>query len=149
MEGQGTLSIKVLKKNDNRPITATVEVTGGPEGCPALTGTETETIICILNPQSILLGEFSIPGAQINKARLDNLIDELQDEPNSQGYIIEYFKPGTPRRIINLKIQKIRDYLVKERKFDETRVTIVTRAGGEQNLTGFWLVPPGAEPPAR
>jgi hypothetical protein len=147
LEGQGTSSIKVLKKNDNEPTTAVVEVMGGPEGCPALNGAETETIICILTPRSVLVDEFSIPAAQVDKPKLHFFATELGNKPGAQGFIIEYFNRGTSKKIVERKIRKINDYF-DQIKIDKTRFTILTAESEiEKNRTKFWIVPPGADNP--
>ena len=146
LEGQGTTTIKVLKKKDNREnLTATVQVKGLPEGC-GNTASETEPICNCIVP-SVLFDEFSIPAPQIDKARLADFIIELQKNPNAQGYIIEYFKLNMPKKAIKQKLQKIADYLVKEMRFEKDRITIITSFDSSQNLTKFWIVPPVATTP--
>jgi hypothetical protein len=144
IEGQGTTAIKVSKDNEDENITATVTVKGLPEGCP-MNASETGSVCHCVHP--ILFNEFSIPASQIDKARLDNLVKEIADNPSSQIYIIEYFKRGTAQKIIDRKIQKITDYLVYERQIEKERITILTDSEIDMKITRFWLVPPGAEPP--
>jgi hypothetical protein len=145
LEGQGTLSIKVLKKNDaGENITATVEIKGLPQGCAK---TASETGSPFYGPYPRLFDEFSISELRIDKARLDYLVNKLGNDPNAQAFIIEYFKPKTPKRIINQKIQKITDYLVNQRKLEKDGFTISTAFRDEGNWTKVWIIPPGANLP--
>lgn len=145
LEGQGTLSIKVLKKDDGKSITAVISITGLPQSC-ASEAYETEPICSCTSPR--LLDEFSISEMRIDKARLDNFVSMLQREPNAQFYIVEYFKPKTTKKVIDRKTQKIRDYLVYEKLFAKERFTILTAdSENKQNRTKFWIVPPGARMP--
>jgi hypothetical protein len=144
-EGQGTTSIRISNYKMGENVTATVEVTGLPEGCNN-TASETGSVICSC-PSPTLSDEFSIPVSQIDKARLADFINELKKNPNAQGYIIEYFKPKTPQKIVNQKFRKIADYLVNELQFEKERITIITNFDKPEYLTKFWIVPPGAEPP--
>ena len=94
----------------------------------------------------MIIDEFSIASTRIDKARIDYFLTELQNNPNDQGYIIEKFKKNTPKAAIKNKLKKLSDYLVKIRRFDPTRITIVHDLADE-NRTQFWRVPPGAETP--
>lgn len=87
LEGQGTLSIKVSRKNYDENLTATIEVVGLPAGCPAV---ESETASTIDRAPPLLFDEF---GALLNKdveTRIKNLFAELGNLPRAKGYIINY-----------------------------------------------------------
>ncbi len=145
LEGQGTSSIKVSKKDYNENTTATVEIEGLPEGC-SNTASETGAVCRCMYPT--LFDEFSIPTSRIEKVRLDNLINELGNNPNAQAFIVEYFKPNTPKKVIAQKIQKITDYFVNIKRLEKERFTILAAdSEDEQNRTKFWIVPPGAKSP--
>ena len=143
IDGQGTTAITV-KPASGELVTVTLEIEGFTEGCSNIVS-ETGPV-CSCGIAATLFNEFSIPAAQIDKAKLDALIIKLAENPNAQGYIIEYFKPNTPQKVINQKIKKITDYLI-EKRFEKDRVTFVTASADAQNLTKFWLVPPGATAP--
>lgn len=142
LEGQGTQTIKVRVPDDG--LVVTVEVEGFPEGCQSYAFDSTPTF-CFLNPPVILFDEFSIQPLRIDKARLDELVVKLQNNPNDFAYIIEYFKENTSKTIINRKIQKIIDYLVNQKKFDMFSIMIDLKAN--KTSTRFWIVPPGADQP--
>ncbi len=79
-------------------------------------------------------------------ARIHNLFVELDNNPNAQGYIINY---GTDKEIINRERQIKK--AISSLKLDANRLTTVR--GGENPLgagawTKVWIVPPGAEFPS-
>lgn len=143
VKGQGTPTIEVIQNNEGRGTTATVEIKGLPEGCHNMSSENAPYCSPI---SSTLIDEFSLDARRIDKARIDNLLNELLNNPNAQGYIIEYFEPKTSKALIDQKIKKITDYIGKIRRFDTNRITIV-RASENENRTKFYLVPPGAELP--
>lgn len=101
-------------------------------------------------PVYLLFDEFPFRSFDEDKARMDNLAIELQNDPNMQGYIIMY--QGTDKRsqkngdVARLS-QRALNYLVKTRGVDPSRIQIV-RGGTRPTTTyQFWLIPPGAELP--
>jgi hypothetical protein len=146
LAGQGTSTIKVLKKKDDRQnLTVTVEVKGLPESCGVVTASETEPICsCVIVP--VLFDEFGkLPNSEL-RARFDAFFVALGKEPNAQGYIIHY---GTNREIAS------REALFRKhisfRKYEANRITFVRGGANPTGQTGFytrlWLVPPGADIP--
>lgn len=81
------------------------------------------------------------------KARLDNLAIQMQNEPNAQGYIIVYAgrnsRPGTADRLG----ARARDYLVQQRGLDPSRFTVVNGGFRDSDYFELWIVPQGAQPP--
>jgi hypothetical protein len=96
-----------------------------------------------------LFDEFPSIAFDDDKARLDNLVIELQNRPDQLGYIIMY--QGTDRRGQRTNMDRLQkrtlDYLVKTRGVDPRRVTIVR--GGTRPVTTYqiWTIPPGATIP--
>ncbi len=123
-------------------LTATVEIKGLPENCP---NTFSEQVEYLPRPSSLLLDEFGNFSTNKVKARIEAMYLKLENEPNSQGYIINY---GTDKEITNRErqIRKAIDFL----KYDSSRVTLV-RGGRNANGVGVWtkvwIVPPGADNP--
>ncbi len=144
IEGQGTIVIKVLWKDMfGKNLTAEFEVIGLPKNCVNVASETAATTICYSTSQ---VDEFSIPVSQIDKARLDNLLIEIQNNPLAVAYIFERFKRKTSQNVVKQKIQKITDYLVKEKRIEKDRFVIST-AESDKNLTQYFIVPPGASPP--
>lgn len=150
IEGQGTLTLKVLPKDlYDENITATIEVIGLPETCGNITASETMATIC--PPSKILADEFSISASRIDKARLDNFANELRKNPTAQGFIIELFDSSVSKKTVEAKSRKIYNYFTTI-DFDKSRITILNGLAtlnglGKENLTQFFIVPAGATPP--
>jgi len=143
IEGQGTLSVKALQKNIGGSLTLTLEVNGLPPNCFK---TASETGFTHPPPQIKVLEEFSITPSQIDRAKLDNLLASLRNDPSAMGYIIESFAKETSRKTIQQKNQKIFGYL-KITGIEKDRIVLLN-AAADKNLTRFYLVPSGATPPS-
>jgi hypothetical protein len=138
--GQGTISISVDTTDlENRNITATVKIKGLPENCLD-TASETSEVV-IQDPR--LFDEYgNLPDEQLF-ARTQNLYAELTNNPDAQGYIVNY---GTNKEITyrERQIKKA----VSSLKLDTRRISIM-RGGENPNGKGVWtkvwIVPSGAE----
>lgn len=126
-------------------ITVTVEVKGFPEECSR--ATDSETISYCGLPTPTLIEEYSLSVQAINKKALSVAVEELDNNPSNQMYIIEYFPSTGSTASISRKIKSTRDYF-SQLKFDLSRVTIVTaESEGNVPLTRIYRVPPGADNP--
>ena len=102
-------------------------------------------------PEPRKFDEFPSLAFDDDKARLDTFVIELQNNPDSQGYIILY--QGTDKNSMRLrKVETLRqrtlDYLVKTRGLDPRRIWIVDSGTTRERTTyEMWIVPPGAQPP--
>lgn len=81
------------------------------------------------------------------KARLDNLAIELQNDPSSTTYIFAY--SGKTSRVgqADRLAARARDYLVTKRGIDPSRIVIVNGGFREDDCVELWIVPSGAAPP--
>lgn len=143
-QGQSTKRIGVRSPKGFDPtIKATVTIKGLAESCPAIAA---ETASFVIDPAPILLSEFSIENGQINRKRLDQLAIHLKKNRHSYGYIIEYFVPKTPQRVIDKKIELISVSLkTKGIAANEFRV-VISEAVRER--TNVYAIPPGVDFPA-
>ena len=144
VSGQGELTITV-DWVPNKNVTATLEVEGFPKGC-SNTYSEVGNSDEPPAPSATLMDEFGvIPNGEL-EARLDGFFTVLGNEPNAQGYIINY---GTGREIARREAQ-IRNR-VALRKYDGSRLTFVRGGANPEGkrgaMTKLWIVPPGATPP--
>lgn len=144
ISGQGTCSITVdttgLAGGTN--ITAEVTVTGLSECCPN-TASETGSIAHKIENERF--DEFGKLSNDEVKARIQNLYVELGNNPNAQGYVINY---GTEKEIAarERQIQEAIRFL----KLDGNRLTMIRgganlRGGGV--YTKVWILLPGAKFP--
>ncbi len=106
IEGQGTQVIRVLEPKifAGESLKATVEVTNLPKECETVTASETFAIAILHSHRRV--DEFSMSASQIDKARLDNLFIELQNNPLAVTYIFEKFERKTSQNEVKRKIQK-------------------------------------------
>lgn len=81
------------------------------------------------------------------KARLDNLAVELQNDPSTHAYVIAYGGRTSPIAQVERLMTRARDYLTHERSIDASRITIVNGGFREGDSVELWIVPSGAAPP--
>ena len=81
------------------------------------------------------------------KARLDNLAVELQNDPTMTGYIIAYGGRTSPIGQVDMLMKRARDYLTNERAIDGSRLVIINGGFREGDSVELWLVPRGAAAP--
>jgi hypothetical protein len=81
------------------------------------------------------------------KARLDNLAVELQNDPTTHAYIIAYGGRTSPIGQVERLMKRARDYLMNERAIDGSRVVVVNGGFRESDSVELWVVPSGAASP--
>jgi hypothetical protein len=81
------------------------------------------------------------------KARLDNLAVEMQNDPSTTSYVIAY--GGRTSRIgqADLLGDRARDYLVAHRGIDQSRIVVMNGGFREEDCVELWVVPSGAKVP--
>ena len=143
--GQGTPTITVDTAGlTSTTVTATVDV-GGQDAACNCPSSDSETGTVGELPSSRKIDEFGPMKDDDVKARIDNFFLELNQNPNAQGYIINY---GTPAQIAARKRQINKAINRPGSGHDASRVTIVDGgAGDDGQKTVLWIVPAGATPP--
>ena len=142
--GQGTpvISVRTTREMGGSNVTATVEIGGTDPTCHCDV-TKSETAPVQPNPTSTEVETFGKAANDDVKARVDNFYIQLNNNPNAQGYVINY---GSAAEIKARKAQI--DKAIAFRKYDRSRLVWVD---GPDNKTGpstkFVLVPPGATKP--
>jgi hypothetical protein len=83
-------------------------------------------------------------------ARLDNLANMLQENPNATGYIVTYDAADGRPSFAKYAAEWQMDYLVNSRGIAPERIVAVGagRYRGDGLKTELWIVPPGAKAPA-
>lgn len=81
------------------------------------------------------------------KARLDNLAVELQNDPSTRAYIIAYGGRMSPVGQVEKLMSRAREYLVTQRGIDASRLSIVNGGFREDDSVELWVVPSGATAP--
>lgn len=152
--GLGTSSITVDTTGlGGQTLTAEVDAWDGvyDANCRQRESVNTEVIPVIppVIPTVALFDEFPSIAFDDDKARLDNLVIELQNNQDNVAYIIMY--QGTDGRGKRADMDKLTtrtiDYLVNTRGVDPRRITIIQ--GGTRPVTTYqiYIVPPDAPIP--
>jgi hypothetical protein len=81
------------------------------------------------------------------KARLDNLAVELQNDPSTRGYILAYGGRMSPIGQVEKLMSRAREYLVTQRGIDASRLVVVNGGFREEDSVELWVVPSGAAAP--
>ena len=81
------------------------------------------------------------------KARLDNLAVELQNDPTTRAYIIAYGGRMSPVGQVDKLMTRAREYMVNQRGISASRLSIVNGGYREEDTVELWVVPSGASAP--
>lgn len=142
--GQGTPSITVRTTREmaNSNVTATVDVGGQDPACNC-PRTASGNGSVAPKPEAVLIDEFGKLANDDVRGRLDAFFAELANNPNNQGYIINY---GTDRDVAAR--ERLITNHINFRRFDRSRITMVRGGdnGGVIN-TKLYRIPPGADNP--
>lgn len=144
--GEGTDAIAVeLPPGASGDVLARVEVHGFALECPAESSSAYAKTTVGVAP--FKFDEFGDIRQGDTKARLDNLVIELQSDPTLHAYLVVYGGRNGPRGQAARRAAWLRDYLVQTRGLDPARIVTV-EGGYRHELSGeLWLSPPGAPPP--
>jgi hypothetical protein len=145
--GQGTSSVTIKTDTDmgGSSITVTLDLKV-PDGFPACQTYYSETVALAETPKPVLFDELPTAAAcEYGNARLDSFFAELNNNPESQGYIVIY---ATPERVgaAGNREQLARNFM-RFRNFDPSRITFVRGPYRKNAITQFWRVPPGSAAP--
>lgn len=141
--GQGTPSITVDTTGlQGQNVTATVTLGGFPSACNC-NPSNSATGSVAAKPVASVTDEFGKLSNDDVRQRLDAFFSDLSNNPNDQGYIINY----GPDREVTARERLIRNHITF-RSFDASRITIV-RGGdtGSGINTKLFRVPAGADNP--
>lgn len=81
------------------------------------------------------------------KARLDNLAVELQNDPTTRAHIIAYGGRMSPVGQVERLMSRAREYLVTQRGIDASRLVVINGGFREDDSVELWVVPSGATAP--
>jgi hypothetical protein len=81
------------------------------------------------------------------KARLDNLAVDLQNDPSTTTYVIAYGGRTSRMGQADLLGTRARDYLVTNRGIDQSRIVVINGGFREEDCVELWIVPRGATLP--
>ena len=141
--GQGTSSITVDTAGlGGQTVTATVELSGLDPSCSRTASCSTS----VRTPPADCrkFDEYADLRFNDEKARLDNLAIQLQQEPGAQAYYVVF---GSCDGEGAQRSQRAVDYLVNNRGIDRGRITVVDGGCRETLTVELWICPTGAGAP--
>ncbi len=150
LSGAGTPTITVDSTGlGGQRITATLVVEDG-SGEPACRQVAQASTSIVPPPPPPTGREFDVCcncSFDDQKARLDNLAVEMQNDPSTTGYIIAY--GGRTSRVgqADRLSARARDYMVSQRGIDPSRIIVMNGGFREEDCVELWIVPSGATPP--
>ncbi|HKO96042.1 MAG TPA: hypothetical protein VJU86_03555 [Pyrinomonadaceae bacterium] len=151
LSGAGTPTITVDSTGlAGQRITASLVVDDGSGDAACRQVTEAVTMVPPTPPRENPSRQFDVCCScsfDDQKARLDNLAVELQNDPATTTYVIAY--GGRTSRIgqADLLSSRARDYLVSQRGIDASRIVVLNGGFREEDCVELWIVPSGATPP--
>ena len=151
MSGAGSPTITVDSTGLGcQRIIATVSVDdGSPDPACAQTA-QAVSVVAAMEKKILVAREFDECNNctfDDQKARLDNLAVELQNDPSTIGYVIAYGGRLSPIGQTARLMTRARDYLINERGIDGSRIVIINGGFRESDSVELWIVPRGATPP--
>src|SRR5215204_53124 len=147
--GSPTLSVDSTGLGGQR-IVATLTADDGSSDPTCAQSAQAVSIVAALAKRVIVASEFDECDNctyDDQKARLDNLAVELQNDPTTRAYIIAYGGRMNPLSQVELLMTRARDYLTSQRGIDASRFTVVNGGFREDDSVELWIVPSGAAPP--
>ncbi len=151
LSGAGTPTITVDSTGlAGQTITATLVVDDGSADANCRQTAQATTVIPPTPPRENPSRQFDVCCScsfDDQKARLDNLAVELQNDPSTTTYVIAY--GGRTSRIgqADLLGSRARDYLVGQRGIDQSRIVVLNGGFREEDCVELWIIPSGATPP--
>lgn len=151
LSGPGTPTITVDSTGlAGQRITATLIVDDGSGESACRQVTQSSTFIPALPPRENPAREFDVCctcSFDDQKARLDNLAVELQNDQSTTSYIFAY--GGRTSRVgqADRLGARAREYLVSQRGIDPARIVVLNGGFREEDCVELWIVPSGATPP--
>ena len=151
ISGAGTSTLNVDSTGlGGQRITATLTADDGSSDPACAQSAQAVSIIAPIKKVAIVAREFD---ECVNctfddqKARLDNLAVELQNDPSTRAHIIAYGGRKSPLGQVERLMKRARDYIVMQRGIDASRLVIVNGGFREEDSVELWVVPSGAAAP--
>lgn len=151
ISGQGTPTITVDSTGlAGQRIIATLVVDDGSGDSACRQTTQASTIVPPPEKRIIVGREFDTCCScsyDDQKARLDNLAIELQNDPTTTTYVFAYGGRTSQVGQADRLLARARDYLVNQRGIDASRIILVNGGFRGEDCVETWIVPRGATSP--
>jgi len=148
--GTPTLTVDSSKLGSQRVTAVLVVEDGSGEPACRQTAQATTMVPKIPPPRESPSREFDVCCScsfDDQKARLDNLGIELQNDPTTTSYIIAYSGRTSAAGQADRLLARAKDYMVQKRNIDPARLVILNGGYREEDCVELWVVPQGATPP--
>jgi hypothetical protein len=151
ISGQGTPTLNVDSSGlGGQKIVATLTADDGSSDPSCAQSAQAVSLVASLPKREIVAQEFdecNNCSYDDQKARLDNLAIELQNDPSTRAYIIAYGGRSSALNQVEVLMSRAQDYLITQRGIDASRFEVVNGGFREENSVELWIVPSGAAPP--
>ena len=147
--GSPTLNVDSTGLGGQR-ITATLTADDGSSDPACIQSAQAVSVITPRERKIIVAREFDECNScslDDQKARLDNLAVELQNDPSTRVYILAYGGRMSPLGQVEKLMNRSRDYLITQRGIDASRIVVVNGGFREEDSVELWVVPSGAAAP--
>ncbi|HSK64816.1 MAG TPA: hypothetical protein VK893_13275 [Pyrinomonadaceae bacterium] len=147
--GSATITVDSTGLGGQRVIATLVVDDGSPDPACAQTA-QAVAVVAPVEKKVLVAREFDECNNctfDDQKARLDNLAVELQNDPSVYAHIIAYGGRTSPIGQVNRLMTRAREYLVNERGIDGSRIVVVNGGFREADSVELWVVPTGAAAP--
>ena len=151
ISGLGTSSLNVDSTGlGGQRITATLTADDGSSDPACAQTVQAVSVIAPIEKKVIVAREYDECNNctfDDQKARLDNLAVELQNDPSTRAYILAYGGRRSPIGQVEKLMSRARDYLITQRGIDASRLVVVNGGFREDDSVELWIVPSGAAAP--
>ena len=147
--GTSTLNVDSTGLGGQR-ITATLTADDGSSDPSCAQSAQAVSLIAPIKKVAIVAREFDECDKctfDDQKARLDNLAVELQNDPSTRAYVIAYGGRMSPVGQVEKLMSRAREYLVTQRGIDASRLSVINGGFREDDSVELWIVPSGAAAP--
>jgi hypothetical protein len=147
--GSPTLNVDSTGLGGQR-ITATLTADDGSSDPACTQIVQAASVVAALEKKVIVAREYDECNScslDDQKARLDNLAVELQNDPSTRAYILAYGGRMSPLGQVEKLMSRSRDYLTTQRGIDASRIVVVNGGFREEDSVELWIVPSGAAAP--
>jgi hypothetical protein len=151
ISGLGTPTLNVDSTGlGGQRITATLTADDGSSDPACAQSAQAVSLIAPIEKKIIVAQEYDECNScslDDQKARLDNLAVELQNDPSTRAYIIAYGGRMSPLGQAEKLMSRTRDYLITKRGIDGSRLVVINGGFREEDSVELWIVPSGAAAP--
>jgi hypothetical protein len=143
-QGTSTITVDTTSVPGGSSVMATVDVGGYDRSCTTSDNCTTQVIRTVVARK---IDEYGNIRFNDEKARLDNLAIELQNDPTAQGYIICYGGKVGRAGAAQARCDRAKNDLVTRRSIPAERIVTVDGGYRDDLTVELWVVPAGATPP--